>query len=535
MIDLDTCVGCQACATSCKEWNAGGYSAPLTDQDAHGSDPHGAWLNRVHSYEVGDGAQSRTVHFPRSCLHCETPACVTVCPTGASYKRASDGIVLVNPDTCIGCKLCSWACPYGAREYDYDDGMMKKCTLCVDRIYNETFAPEDRIPACVRACPTGARHFGDLGDPDERRVAARQGARGLRPAAGDGLQAGQQISAAAAAPRPDRAAGSARRRAAGDKLRLARRPVLRLGRQDPGALNRNAMHPAYSVIVFTTASGAGYGLLIWLAVAAAAQSRAARSGARVFRARPRARADHHRAARPRPLHLGRPERAWRALSQWRSSWLSREGVAAIVTYLPAGALGLGLGVRRIRAGPARVGAHAVGAVRARHAVVHRHDLRVAAHHPRLAPAAGRADLPGAGARDRRRAADPAARGVRLRRALGGHRQRVLALVLGAILKRRYWTAIDTAAKTYTAEAATGLGRSRHGAAARSAAHPAELRDARDGLSGGAAARREASRLVGDAAVSAAARGRASAAARICRLRLQIAVAMLAALSAAAAC
>src|SRR5262249_15209412 len=50
------------------------------------------------------------------------------------------------------------------REYDYGHGVMKKCTLCVDRIYNETFAPEDRIPACVRACPTGARHFGDLGD-----------------------------------------------------------------------------------------------------------------------------------------------------------------------------------------------------------------------------------------------------------------------------------------------------------------------------------------------------------------------------------
>ena len=164
VIDLDTCVGCQACATSCKEWNAGGYSAPLSDQDPYGADPHGTWLNRVHSYEVGDGASGRTVHFPRSCLHCETPACVTVCPTGASYKRAEDGIVLVDPDTCIGCKLCSWACPYGAREYDYADGVMKKCTLCVDRIYNETFAPEDRVPACVRACPTGARHFGDLGD-----------------------------------------------------------------------------------------------------------------------------------------------------------------------------------------------------------------------------------------------------------------------------------------------------------------------------------------------------------------------------------
>ena len=168
VIDLDTCVGCQACATSCKEWNTQGYSAPLSDDNARGADPLGTWLNRIHGYEVKDAGQetSRIVNFPRSCLHCETPACVTVCPTGASYKRAEDGIVLVNPDTCIGCKLCSWACPYGAREYDYSDGVMKKCTLCVDRIYNENLVEEDRVPACVKACPTGARHFGDLGNPN---------------------------------------------------------------------------------------------------------------------------------------------------------------------------------------------------------------------------------------------------------------------------------------------------------------------------------------------------------------------------------
>jgi Fe-S-cluster-containing dehydrogenase component len=180
VIDLDTCVGCQACATSCKEWNAQGYSAPLTDEDPYGANPLGTWLNRVHGYEVksDNDAASRIVHFPRSCLHCEEPACVTVCPTGASYKRAEDGIVLVNPETCIGCKLCSWACPYGAREYDYADGVMKKCTLCVDRIYNENLAVDDRKPACVKACPTGARHFGDLGDPNSavsELVAARGG------------------------------------------------------------------------------------------------------------------------------------------------------------------------------------------------------------------------------------------------------------------------------------------------------------------------------------------------------------------------
>jgi len=193
VIDLDTCVGCQACATSCKEWNNGGYSAPLSDEEPYGADPFGAWLNRVHTYEVSDGvgeagvaSPSRTVHFPRSCLHCETPACVTVCPTGASYKRSEDGIVLVDPETCIGCKLCSWACPYGAREYDYQHGVMKKCTLCVDRIYNETLEPEDRVPACVRACPTGARHFGDLGDPasDVSKLVAERAGYDLMPELG---------------------------------------------------------------------------------------------------------------------------------------------------------------------------------------------------------------------------------------------------------------------------------------------------------------------------------------------------------------
>ena len=218
VIDLDTCVGCHACAVSCKQWNAGGIAGPLTDEHPYGKDPSGVWFNRVHSYEIaaeqcllppgegarradegpvsgcgsslastplpnpspgGRGAQpAMTLHFPRSCLHCETPACVTVCPTGASYKRAEDGIVLVDEDKCIGCKLCSWACPYGAREYSAVEGVMKKCTLCVDRIYNEHLPEAERQPACVQACPTKARHFGDLGDPDSdvsKLVAERNG------------------------------------------------------------------------------------------------------------------------------------------------------------------------------------------------------------------------------------------------------------------------------------------------------------------------------------------------------------------------
>ena len=172
VIDLDTCVGCHACATSCKEWNGGGIAGPLTDERPYAKDPQGVWFNRVHSYELEADAATQqpaqTLHFPRSCLHCETPACVTVCPTGASYKRAEDGIVLVDEDKCIGCKLCSWACPYGAREYSEVEGVMKKCTLCVDRIYNDKLDEVDRHPACVQACPTKARHFGDLGDPTSK-------------------------------------------------------------------------------------------------------------------------------------------------------------------------------------------------------------------------------------------------------------------------------------------------------------------------------------------------------------------------------
>ena len=233
VIDLDTCVGCHACAVSCKEWNAGGFAAPLTDEQPYGRAPAGVWFNRVHSYELaatdfttpafdpgahdalglgsprdqsganhGSGTNApcagtstlaqeaaqpaMTLHFPRSCLHCEQPACVTVCPTGASYKRAEDGIVLVDEDKCIGCKLCSWACPYGAREYSHVEGVMKKCTLCIDRIYNEHLDESERQPACVQACPTRARHFGDLADPDSNvsRLVAERGGVDLMPELG---------------------------------------------------------------------------------------------------------------------------------------------------------------------------------------------------------------------------------------------------------------------------------------------------------------------------------------------------------------
>ena len=198
VIDLNVCVGCQACVTSCKEWNTSGSAGPLADLEPYGKDPSGAFFNRVQTFEVGEFPNTQTVHFPKSCLHCEDPPCVPVCPTGASYKRAEDGIVLVDYDKCIGCKYCAWACPYGAREIE-PGAQGDDQVHAVRRPDPRPALPEaDRKPACVSACPTNARLFGDIHDPDSVvSRAIRESAR-LRADAGVGNEAREPLSAATA-------------------------------------------------------------------------------------------------------------------------------------------------------------------------------------------------------------------------------------------------------------------------------------------------------------------------------------------------
>ena len=198
VIDLNVCVGCHACVTSCKEWNTSGAAGSLSDEQPlrHGSDRH-LLQPRADLRGRRVSRTRRRCTFPKSCLHCEDPPCVPVCPTGASYKRAEDGIVLVDYDKCIGCKYCAWACPYGARELDEHQKVMKKCTLCVDRIYDEPLPPAERKPACVMACPTNARLFGDIHDPRVGGVAGDPRGRRLRADARVGHAAGQPLPAAA--------------------------------------------------------------------------------------------------------------------------------------------------------------------------------------------------------------------------------------------------------------------------------------------------------------------------------------------------
>ena len=300
---------------NCKEWNTSGHSAPLTDFNAYQDHPDGVWLNRVHTYEAGEGPDSRTVHFPRSCLHCEQPACVTVCPTGASYKRAEDGIVLVNADICIGCKLCSWACPYGAREFDEDQGVMRKCTLCIDRIYNENMPEQERVPACVAACPAQGAAFRRSRRSGQRGVATRRGARRLRSDAGDGLQAGEQIPAAAAA------SDAARHREETPRAADRRCCAGSTGccRDEPGVLRHLPDHRIgcrlrHAGLARRAERVRALPPVRWFGVVAALLALALCAAGLLAST----------------FHLGHPERAWRAVSQWRSSWLSREGVLGAV-------------------------------------------------------------------------------------------------------------------------------------------------------------------------------------------------------------
>jgi len=203
IIDLDKCVGCQACSLACKAENNVPHGSPY-EHKRH----HDIFWHKVIAVSEGEYPSVNTQIIPMPCMHCDHPPCVNVCPSKATYKR-DDGIVMQNFRRCLGCRYCIVACPYGARSFNFKDqqdeeyqrpdlppdldlsykghigpwpyphrtrGVVEKCTYCFHRI-DQALAKGEEVgsklhghhgvlPACVEACPTEARYFGDLDDPE---------------------------------------------------------------------------------------------------------------------------------------------------------------------------------------------------------------------------------------------------------------------------------------------------------------------------------------------------------------------------------
>jgi anaerobic dimethyl sulfoxide reductase subunit B len=138
-VDVTRCINCKTCEIACKDFTGA---------------PAGCRPRRVRSFEGGEFPAVFAYNLAMSCNHCEDPACVKGCPAGAYSKRLADGIVVHDPAKCIGCRYCTWLCPYGAPQYDPHEGRVRKCNLCLG----------EASPACVAACPTRAIEIGPLAE-----------------------------------------------------------------------------------------------------------------------------------------------------------------------------------------------------------------------------------------------------------------------------------------------------------------------------------------------------------------------------------
>ena len=179
-LNLSVCVGCRRCAKACHEENnhdrASGNSYITVLEMSKGSMD----MEQGHADYNHPVPQDDKFYMPVQCQQCDNPPCVDVCPVEATWKEP-DGIVVVDYNWCIGCRYCEAACPYHARRFNWTkpeipkleinpdqgylsnrirpQGVMEKCTFCLHR------TRKGKMPACLEACPTGARVFGNLLDP----------------------------------------------------------------------------------------------------------------------------------------------------------------------------------------------------------------------------------------------------------------------------------------------------------------------------------------------------------------------------------
>lgn len=180
-LNLSICVGCRRCADACHRENnhdkASNNSYIRVLEMTQGS----MSLDESRVDYEGPVPEADKFYMPVQCHHCRNAPCVKVCPVQATWTEP-DGIVVVDYDWCIGCRYCEAACPYHARRFNWKEpeiaaedinpnqgylsnrirpqGVMEKCTFCLHR------TREGRLPACLEACPTGARVFGNLLDPN---------------------------------------------------------------------------------------------------------------------------------------------------------------------------------------------------------------------------------------------------------------------------------------------------------------------------------------------------------------------------------
>jgi len=154
LIDVSKCMACRACQVACKQWN----KLPATTTQNKGTYENPAKLNGstytrvIFKEQVIDG-KLKWLFRKEQCLHCTTAACVNICPVKARSKNEF-GFTEIDKEKCIGCGVCSAACPFKVPGFEEETRKATGCKFCLDRIQS------DREPACAKTCPTGAIKFG---------------------------------------------------------------------------------------------------------------------------------------------------------------------------------------------------------------------------------------------------------------------------------------------------------------------------------------------------------------------------------------
>lgn len=155
-IDQTRCIGCRTCQMACKDYKDSIIGVSFRRVFEY---ENGTWIqNQDKIYEASNVS---TYYTSISCNHCDDPACTKACPTGAMHK-GDYGIVSVDTSKCIGCKSCAMACPYGAPQFNEEEGHMSKCNGCSERL------DVGQEPICVEACPFRAIEAGSINELREK-------------------------------------------------------------------------------------------------------------------------------------------------------------------------------------------------------------------------------------------------------------------------------------------------------------------------------------------------------------------------------